>query len=110
MSLARRLRSIRAILAAGVVLRAIGWGLAAGFSLIVGAALVDLIVPLASSTRVLLLVLAGLTVVGVAITLTWRDRAVLSIPRVALWIEEHFPSLEYTLVTAVETGNEQLVP
>ena len=58
----------------------------------------------------LLLVMAALSMIGVAATLFWRDRAVLSIPRVALWIEEHFPSLEYTLVTAVETGNDQLVP
>ena len=110
MSLASRLRSIRAILATGVALRALGWGAAAGFSLVVGAALIDLVVPLTPGTRMLLLVMAVLSTIGVAATLFWRDRAVLSIPRVALWIEEHFPSLEYMLVTAVETGNDQLVP
>jgi hypothetical protein len=34
---------------------------------------------------------------------------VLSLTRVALWIEEHFPSLEYALVTAVETGDDAFV-
>lgn len=109
MSLASRLRSIRAILATGVALRALGWGAAAAFSVIVGAALVDLIVPLSPTTRLLLLLVAGLGAFTVAGALWWRDRSVLSIPRVALWIEEHFPSLEYTLVTAVETGNDGLV-
>ena len=47
---------------------------------------------------------------AVAGTLLWRDRAVLRMQRVALWIEEHDPSLEYRLVTAVESEREAMVP
>ena len=32
----------------------------------------------------------------------WRDRAVWSVERVALWIEEHSPALDFALVTAVD--------
>jgi hypothetical protein len=32
----------------------------------------------------------------------WRDRAVWSMERVALWIEEHHPRLEFALVTALD--------
>ncbi len=34
--------------------------------------------------------------------LMWRDRAVWSVERVALWIEEHRPGLDFALVTAVD--------
>ncbi|HEY9228181.1 MAG TPA: hypothetical protein VIP11_16110, partial [Gemmatimonadaceae bacterium] len=110
MSLRDRLRAVRAVLMAGVTLRALAWGVATALSLIIGAALVDLFVPLSLGVRVVLLIVAALSVFVIAVALTWRDRAVWSIPRVALWIEERFPALEYRLVTAVETGNDALVP
>ena len=110
MSIASRLRAIRAILATGVAARAIAWGMAVALTLIVTTALLDLIVPLSLGVRTALLIVAFVTVIAVAVALSWRDRAVLSLDRVALWVEEHFPNLEYTLVTAVETGNDALVP
>ena len=57
-----------------------------------------------------MLAVAVVTAIAVAAAVCWRDRAVLSLDRVALWIEERFPTLEYLLVTAVETGDESLVP
>lgn len=106
MTLASRLRSVRAILTAGVVLRAIAWGVAAALTLVVSAAVVDMLVPLSLGVRTSILIVAALTVIAVAAALWWRDRRVLSLDRVALWVEERFPSLEYTVVTAVETGND----
>jgi hypothetical protein len=105
MSLASRLRAIRAILATGVALRAIAWGVAAGLTLIVIAAIIDLLVPLSFDVRTSLLRVAAVAMLAVAASFVWRDRGVWSIPRVALWVEERFPSLEYALVTALETGN-----
>src|SRR5581483_12479 len=43
---------------------------------------------------------AALVAGGVAL---WRGRAARSVERVALWIEEHEPSLQYALVTAIDT-------
>src|SRR5215475_5040458 len=99
MSAGARLRRIRAILVGGVALRAIGWGIATALTVIVGAALIDLLVPLSLGVRTALLVVAMLSVIAVASALAWRDRTVLSIGRVALWVEERFPTLEYALVT-----------
>ena len=110
MSLASRLRAIRAILATGVALRAIAWGIAAALTLFVGAAAIDMIVPLSLGVRTALLGISAVATIAVAAALVWRDRSVLSIPRVALWVEERFPSLEYGLVTAVETGNDSFAP
>ena len=52
---------------------------------------------------------AAATVVVVAVCMVWRDRNVASLGRVALWVEEHEPSLEFSLVTAIETGVETIV-
>jgi hypothetical protein len=110
MSVGDRLRRIRAILATGVVLRALGWGIATALSVIVGATLIDMLVPLSLGVRTALLVVAVLSLFAVASALTWRDRGVLSIGRVALWVEERFPALEYALVTAAETGDSSIAP
>ena len=105
-----RLRSVRNILAAGVAIRAICWGATVALSVLVISALADVHVGLPIGLRY------GLTAINIAAffavggTLLWRDRAVLRMQRVALWIEEHDPSLEYRLVTAVESEREAMVP
>jgi hypothetical protein len=109
MSILTQVRWVRAVLALGLALRASAWGLLASLSLIIGAAVVDLDTPLSFTTRATLLavaIVAGLTTMA---TLAWRDRSVLSLERVALWIEERFPSLDFTLATAVETGDDFIV-
>jgi hypothetical protein len=97
-------------LSIGILARALAWGAGTGLSLIVGSATVDAFIPIAVEVRSILLAVAVVTAIVVAATVCWRDRAVLSLDRVALWIEEHFPTLEYLLVTAVDTGDESLVP
>lgn len=109
MSALTRLRYVRAVLVAGVVLRALAWGTAAGLSIVIGAAFVDARVPLDLATRHVLLALAIAAQVLVAASLLWRDRAASTLGRVAVWVEERHPSLAWTLVTAVETGNERLL-
>src|SRR5262249_26152263 len=100
-----QLRAVRVVLAIGALTRAIVWGVGAAFTLLVGAALIDVATPLSLGTRDAVLFVAALGVVTVGASMCWRDRGVLSLERVAMWIEERVPSLEYTLVTAVETGN-----
>jgi len=110
MSPFRRLRSVRATLAAGVFARALGWGIAASLTLVLAGAIVDQHAGISLGLRYLLLVIAAATLVGVTGALLWRDRAVTALERVALWIEEREPGLEYRLVTAVEARRESLVP
>ncbi|HEX8945817.1 MAG TPA: hypothetical protein VF785_21935 [Gemmatimonadaceae bacterium] len=109
MSVLSSVRAVRTILGAGLALRAAVWGALASLTLIIGSALADTLTPLGVATRASLLVIAVGAGVGAAIALAWRDRHVLSLERVALWIEERFPSLDFTLVTAVETGDDGIV-
>ena len=46
----------------------------------------------------------GLAGVGVAVLLASRARPARSLERVALWVEEHHPSLRYALVTVASAG------
>lgn len=105
-----RVRSVRNILVAGVVIRALGWGMAVALTVFIAGALVDVHVALSMTTRYLLMAITVASFVAVAGALLWRDRSVLAMHRVALWIEEHDPSLEYRLVTAIEARREAFVP
>ncbi|MEO7084555.1 MAG: hypothetical protein ABI442_00745, partial [Gemmatimonadaceae bacterium] len=109
MSALDRLRAVRGVLATGIVVRAAVWGVAAAVSLIIGAAAADLLVALPLPLRHVLLGVAVVAGLCVAVSVFWRDRAVLSLNRVALWVEERVPSLEYQLVTAIETGDQKIL-
>jgi hypothetical protein len=109
MSVFVRVRAVRLILAAGAGAEALAWGAVTALSLLIGAAAVDELSPLALSTRSILLGVAIFAALAVIASLAWRDRHVASLRRVALWIEEHEPGLEYRLVTSVETGDERFV-
>jgi hypothetical protein len=104
-----QLRAVRVVLAIGTLLRAVAWGLGAAFTLFVGAAIIDFATPLSLGVRNLIIIVAALGAVTIAVSMCWRDRSVLSLERVAMWIEERVPSLEYTLVTAVETGDASFI-
>ena len=108
MSIFSRLRRVRAILTVGVTIRALAWGFVAGLTLVIGAAIVDHFVALSVSARTTLVMLSLVAGVLTTIEFVWRDRTVRSLERVALWIEEQHPSLAYTLMTAVETHNEDM--
>ena len=109
MSVFGRLRVVRGVLLGGVLLRAVAWGTVGGLSMLIAVAIIDARLPLDLATRHLLLALGLLTQVVVAVSLLWRDRAAATLDRVAVWVEEHQPSLEWTLVTAVETRDERLL-
>lgn len=104
MNVLARLRSVRAVLVAGVALRCVLWGAVGGATVLAISGSIDSYSPLSVTARRSMLVVAIAAAVALALALAWRDRAVLSLARVALWLEERFPSIEYRLVTAVERG------
>lgn len=81
----------------------VGWtrvalaGIVVARALLVGAA-VGVLVAAAHQARIAAALAGGAVVAG----MVWRSRRVWSIERVALWIEEHDPTLLYALVTAVD--------
>jgi hypothetical protein len=104
MTTLQRLRSVRAILAAGILLRALAYGLAVAALVIAAGVLADMLVGLSLGTRTAIGGGAALTALVAIAAFAWRDRHVLSLERVALWIEEREPSLQFALVTAVDSG------
>ena len=103
-----RLRLVRALLAAGATIRALAWGAVAALTVLLAAAAVDSFVALPLSTRRELQFVALAAGAAALVALAWRDRRVWTLRRVALWLEEHDPSIAYRLVTAVETGDAAL--
>jgi hypothetical protein len=105
-TIAHRLHRVRALLAGAALLRALGWGAVAAASLVIGVAIADSVAPLGANVRAAVGWAALPAWLAVSGALLWRDRVVWSRDRVALWIEEHFPSLEFALVSALESEPE----
>ena len=97
-----RARATRRMLVIAVIARALAWGAAAVLVATVLLVLVDALVDLSFDARVALRWIA--LALGLAATpaLLWTNRAVFSLERVALWIEEQVPWLRYALVTAMD--------
>jgi hypothetical protein len=81
----------------------------AALTVLLAAAAVDSFAALSFATRQTLQIVALAAAAAAIGALVWRDRRVWTLRRVALWLEEHDPSIAYTLVTAVETGNASLI-
>lgn len=94
----RTRRRLAAVVLTAAVLRALTWGLA----VVIVAALADRLLPLAPPVRGAIIPVAALAATVGAVVALWRGRAIVSLPRVALWLEEQAPSLRYALVTAVD--------
>ena len=109
MSAFREVRLVRLILVATASVRALGWALAAGLAFVACSALIDVGTPLPVWVREMLLAAASLAFAVTAGGMALRDRRVVALPRVALWIEERVPGLNYALVTAVEAGRDDLL-
>ena len=90
----RTRRALAATIAARAVLIAAGSALAAAAGTIV----VTRLAPASPAASWLVAAVAG----GVAFGLSIRELARLTVERVALWIEERVPRLQYALVTAVD--------
>jgi len=102
MSIREHVRRARRRLLATVSLAALLWAAAAGCAIITIAGLVRLATPLPRPVHAALWPLAALAALAALGTILWRWRAVRSLERVALWIEERQPELRFALVTAID--------
>lgn len=101
MTAVQRVRRTQQMLGVGVAAHAIAWGLAAALGVLAVISFASLAAPdLArqSSWHAGVALLSGLLVF---VLFLWRGRHLVSSQRVALWIEERIPELQYSLVTAI---------
>jgi hypothetical protein len=102
MTSVQRVRRAQQLLGVGAVTAAVAWGVTTSVGILLVASLFTWVVPttrLSTQWLAIVSVAAGLLVAAFFI---WRARHVVSFARVALWIEESLPRLQYSLVTAVE--------
>lgn len=81
---------------------ALAWGIAAALGILAAISFAMLVVPdfgRRTEWHAGTALIAGIAVTAV---LLWRVRQLVSFGRVALWIEERVPALQYSLVTAIE--------
>ena len=90
-----------------VAIAALLWGAVLAMAVVSLAAGADAIIPLGATARGMIIPLMIITAGAAAGLVLWRGRAARSIERVALWIEEREPSLNFVLVTAID---EALAP
>ncbi|HVF38678.1 MAG TPA: hypothetical protein VM939_02185 [Gemmatimonadaceae bacterium] len=102
MTAIQRVRRTRATLGVAAVGQALAWGIAITFFIFAIAAFTTTVVPEIARSAIWIQAVALTAGTLVSAALLWRDRGLLAIDRVALWIEEKIPSLHYSLVTAVE--------
>ncbi len=102
MTARERVTRTQRLLGAAAISQAIALGLAATFVILAAISFAALAKPgfdKDTATNLTLAVIGGLMV---AAAVLWRARYFTSVNRVALWIEERVPSLQYSLVTALE--------
>ena len=97
MTARERVRRTQRILGAAAVVQGLAWGLAATIA-IVGA---SSFLRNDSAVPEIIAVVLGAALMTLVL---WRSRHLVSTNRVALWIEERIPELQYSLVTAMEEG------
>lgn len=98
MTAVERVRRTQRVLAGAAIASALLWGsTAAVATLVIGAWVRH---PFPSVTPAAVRMAALVPGLAAALVLLWRARGVRSARRVALWIEERLPQLQYTLVTA----------
>ena len=102
-----RVRRAQYRMLGAVALAALLWGAVLAMTVVSLAAGANAIVPLGATARQIIIPLTIATAAAAVGLVLWRGRAARSIERVALWIEEREPSLNYTLVTAID---ETLAP
>jgi len=108
MTALERVRSTRRILGTGAVIQALGWGIAVALGMLAVLSFATLGLPGLAVNPGWSWVAVGAGV-SVSAMLAWRSRHIRSVGRVALWLEEKVPALEYALVTAVERSDTRAI-
>ncbi|MGH7664136.1 MAG: hypothetical protein ACRENI_07570 [Gemmatimonadaceae bacterium] len=99
---AERVASTRVLLAAAVILKAGVWAIGLALVVFVVAATADIAIGLPLRARSAIPALALLAAIAAALVIIWRGRTVRSRERVALWVEERVPWMQYALVTSLD--------
>lgn len=102
MTARERVARTQRLIGAAAVAQSLAWGAACTFAVLAVISFVSLLKPgfdKDTETNLIVAIIGGLMVAGWFI---WRARRFTSVNRVALWIEERIPELEYSLVTALE--------
>lgn len=97
-----RLRRTRRLLVVGAGARALAIGLAGGLAIVALAVLLDSAWTLSHGTRQAVIPVAAIVALVVTAIVGWRHRHAGSLQRVARWIEEREPRLEFALLAAVD--------
>lgn len=105
-----RVRRTQAVLLSALGVRSVLWALAAGVAVIGASALLDLLLGLPGEVRRMVTPLAWIAAAAVFVVLVWKARRARSLASVALWIEERVPSLQYALVTVIDTAPANVAP
>ena len=104
MTALERVRRTQRILGAAAVGKALVWGITAALGIVVLTSLASLAFPRFRTDTAFHGVAPLIEAVTVTALLLWRRRHFVSMNRVALWIEERIPELQYSLITAAENG------
>ena len=97
-----RVRRAQRWLAGAVLVTAALWAAAVAMTVLIVAAGVNVVAPLAPWLRAAVLPAAAGAALLTAGVLLWRGRKARLLEHVALWVEEHQPELRYALVAAVD--------
>lgn len=101
MTAVERVQRTQRVLGVAVVIQSLAWGIAVTLAILATVSFAGLAIPrLYTASGVAIIAIA----VGIAVAsfMLWRSRHLISSDRVALWIEERIPDLQYSLITAVE--------
>src|ERR1044071_1875310 len=102
MTARERVARTQRLIGAAAIAQSLAWGFACTFAILAVISFASLLKPgfdKDTEANLIVAVIGGLMVAGWFI---WRARRFTSVNRVALWIEERIPELEYSLVTALE--------
>lgn len=101
MTAIQKVRRTQRVLGAAAIAEALLWGGAAALAIMAAMSFATAI----PGSEVALL--GGAIIAG---ALIWRSRRLVAADRVALWIEERIPELQYSLITALEHGGSPFAP
>lgn len=101
MTAIQKVRRTQRVLGAAAIAEALLWGGAAALAIMAAMSFATAI----PGSEVALL--GGAVIAG---ALIWRSRRLVAADRVALWIEERIPELQYSLITALEHGGSPFAP